>query len=240
MKKNASRLENVTLLFPCFNEHQHLTESVENIFRVLRTSRFSFEVIFIDDNSTDGTQQLLGRIVKSYPHTRLILHTYNQGRGACVTEGIRMATSQIVGFLDIDCEASPVYIPLFVDEILRGADIVVGHRYYPTELNLSSLIRDVTSTFYAFFVRVLLHLSVRDTEAGYKFFRRKKIMPILATVKDTRWFWDTEIIAQSSSQLSIHEMPILFLRNKNKTSTVNLLRDGVGYIVSLYRYISQR
>ena len=87
---------------------------------------------------------------------------------------------------------------------------------------------------------MILKLPVHDTEAGYKFFRRKKILPVLKQVKDKRWFWDTEIIALGYlNGLKIKEIKVLFKRRSDKTSTVNLFRDTLEYIWSLLVFRSQ-
>lgn len=188
MKKNTSHNVDVTLILPCYNEREHFKRSVEYIIRVLKLCRFSYEIIFIDDFSTDGTQNLIKDITKSSANTLSIFHAVNQGRGASVMEGIRMSKSEIVGFMDIDCEVSPVYLPLFIDEIRHGADLVVGRRYYPKEFKASLLYRDITSAIYSYLRKTLIPLPVEDTETGYKFFRKKKIMPILPKIKNSHWF----------------------------------------------------
>ena len=110
--KNKSKY---TLILPCFNEEEHILESVDKIIEILDVSKYLYELILIDDKSTDNTANLIKEIKHKYPtRVRAYFHRYNLGRGATVTEGIKLAKTNIVGFIDIDMEVSPVYIPQMV------------------------------------------------------------------------------------------------------------------------------
>jgi len=220
-----------TLVLPCFNEEEHISESIEKIINILNISRYSYEIILIDDKSTDNTVKLIQEILHKYPNlTRGYFHKTNQGRGATVSEGIRLSRTNIVGFIDIDLEVSPVYIPLMVKLISQNeADVTVGCRYYVFRLlSLDDILREFSSRLYITINKIILSSHLNDTEAGYKFFNREKILPILKNVQDKRWFWDTEIMITSQlNNLRIKEVPVLFIRRRDKTSTVKLLPDSI-------------
>ena len=76
-----------------------------------------------------------------------------------------------------------------------------------------------------------------DTEAGFKFFNRENILPVLAAVDNQHWFWDTEIMIRSYlTGLKITQIPTLFIRRFDKYSTVNPITDSIEYLVQLYRF----
>ena len=163
-----------------------------------------------------------------------IYHSKNQGRGKSVADGIKTAKGEICGFLDVDLEVSADYIPLFTREIENGADMVIGRRFY--EGGINSIARYLASKTYALTVKTLLKIPIEDTEAGYKFFRRSKILPVLAKTKNKGWFFDTEICAQAHwNGLKISQIPILFERRTDKKSTVRLIPDTLDYIKNLIR-----
>ena len=86
-------------------------------------------------------------------------------------------------------------------------------------------------------VRRLLHLPIHDTEAGYKFFKRQKILRVLSAVRDPHWFWDTELVARAyQSRLRIVELPVQFIRNVKKTSTVKPFHDSLRYIIAILQF----
>lgn len=228
-----------TLILACYNESPHIYKNISEIITMLELSRYSYEIILIDDKSQDNTAQKIGEIVKKYKYCKAIFHKANVGRGGTVMEGIFNASSDIVGYIDIDLEVRSDYILRFVNIIKRReADLVVGQRIeqfliFPLDIFL----RIVLSKVYAYIVKLMLNLPVNDTEAGYKFFYRPKILPILDNIQSKHWFWDTEIIDQSfTKKLKIKEIPVLFIKNPAKKSTVRLIPDIISYIKSLYQY----
>jgi glycosyltransferase involved in cell wall biosynthesis len=197
----------------------------------------SFEVIFVDDKSRDATPQIVHEIVAAHPglDLRVILHEQNKGRGATVTDGFRAARGEITGFLDVDLEVHARYIPTLVRAIERGADVATVQRIYA--LQLGSLDRYFMSRGYSWLVRKLLRVKVRDTETGYKFFRRERLLSVLDEIQDPGWFWDTEFMVRAERRgLRIVEVPGAYVRRSDKTSTVSGLRDSVLYFGRLVSF----
>lgn len=86
-------------------------------------------------------------------------------------------------------------------------------------------------------MRKLLGVDLNDTETGYKFFRRERILPVLDEIEDQRWFWDTEVMVRSHyKQYQIVEIPCLFLRRFDKKSTVSPLSHIGDYFRKLCRF----
>lgn len=227
MKKNID----FSLILPCFNEEGLLTESVRRIQKVLKTSRFTYEIIFVDDKSSDTTPDII-----QATGMKALFHKTNQGRGKSVVDGIWAAKGEIVGYIDIDCEVSPVYIPYMVSLIHdKHADVVIGKRFYRT--TPGSLVREVLSRGYQWVSDIMIGTGGLDTETGYKFFSRKKIVPILKEASHPGWFWDTEIMVYAKrAGLRIVEVPVLFLRRFDKKSSVNIVRDTIEYVIQLIRF----
>jgi hypothetical protein len=227
----------LSLILACYNEELVIEESVAQIVEVLDKTRYSYEIIFVDDCSKDGTRDLINRTIELYPDKKMlrIFHERNKGRGGTVADGIRAAQGDVAGFIDIDLEVHARYVPSCVIAVENGADVVVGRRIY--KLNLRSLDRYVMSAGYVWLVRRLLGVDLNDTEAGYKFFRRDKILPVLDEIEDQHWFWDTEVMVRSYYRgYQIVEIPCLFLRRFDKPSTVSPLSDTIDYFAKLWRF----
>lgn len=225
-----------SLILPCYNEAEHISKSVNSIIAVLKRLNYSFEIIFIDDKSNDKTRALLKVIKTKYKFIPITMtfHHKNIGRGATVSEGVKKAKGDVVGFIDIDCEISPIYIPIFIDSVYAGYDVVTAHRIY--EFNLLALHRWFASKIYSYLIKNIFKLKLNDTEAGYKFFNKDRIMPILKQIKDSHWFWDTEILVKASlSGLKVKEIPAVFIRRKDKTSTVKIIPDTIKYFKNIIR-----
>jgi glycosyltransferase involved in cell wall biosynthesis len=227
----------VSLVLPCYNEERVIEQSVAEIVEVLGNTRYSYEIIFVDDCSRDSTRELIDQVIARYPDIRRskILHQENKGRGGTVADGIAASRGEVAGFIDIDLEVHARYIPSCVNAVQNGADIAVGRRVY--KLNLRSLDRYVMSAGYVWLVRRILGVDLNDTETGYKFFKRQRILPVLEEIEDQRWFWDTEVMVRSYYRdYRIVEVPCLFLRRFDKMSTVQPLSDTVDYFRKLWRF----
>jgi glycosyltransferase involved in cell wall biosynthesis len=230
----------LSLVLACYNEAEHLRESFREILDVLLNLGRPFEVIFVDDKSRDETPKILREIAAAHPglDLRLILHEQNRGRGATVTDGFRAARGEITGFLDVDLEVHARYIPSLVRAIEKGADVATVQRIYA--LQLGSLDRYFMSRGYSWLVRKLLGVGLRDTETGYKFFRRERLMPVLDAIEDPGWFWDTEFMVRAERHgLRIAEIPGAYVRRSDKTSTVRGLRDSARYFGKLVTFRSR-
>lgn len=227
----------VTLILACYNESQVFRLSVKQIIDVLDKSSFTYEIIFIDDHSGDNTVQLIKQALKQY-HTknlRAYFHTKNLGRGKTVSEGFLKAHGKIVGYIDIDLEIPAWYIPRFVESLNDNFDGAIAWRIY--DLNLKGITRWVFSKGYMWLRKKSLNIEIRDTEAGYKFFKRSKIIPVIKKCRDNHWFWDTEIVARSlKAKLKLIEVPVVFIRREDKTSTVRLIPDTIDYLYKLFTY----
>jgi glycosyltransferase involved in cell wall biosynthesis len=227
----------VSIVLACYNEAEHIEESFREIRETLVQTAWPFEVLFVDDRSRDETREILGRILETHRHLdlKLILHETNRGRGATVTDGFRAARGEIAGYLDVDLEVHCRYIPSLVRAIERGADIATVRRIYA--LQLASLDRYFLSRGYSFLVRRLLDVPIRDTETGYKFFRRETVLPVLDEIEDEGWFWDTEFVGRAAGRgLKFEEIPGAYIRREDKTSTVRGVQDSARYLRRLLRF----
>lgn len=227
----------LTLILPCYNEEEHFRISAEKIYSVLTNTSIPFEIIFAEDKSKDNTRSLIEEFLQDKQDSRLqtFFHNTNQGRGRTVNDGIAKAQGEFVGFIDIDCEISPVYIPECLRILERGEDVVCADRRY--EIDPSGIVRALASKIYAFLVKWFFETHLKDTEAGYKFFRRDKITDILPKVENQGWFWDTELMVRSElAGLKIVFLPVLFKRRHDKTSTVRLIPDTLEYLRELKRF----
>jgi glycosyltransferase involved in cell wall biosynthesis len=227
----------VSVVLACYNEAEHIETSFAEIRETLVQTGWPFEILFVDDVSRDSTREFLQRIVDKHPHLdlRLLLHDRNRGRGATVTDGFRAARGAIAGYLDVDLEVHCRYIPSLVRAIEKGADIATVQRIYAFQIG--SLDRYFMSRGYSFLVRHLLGVPFRDTETGYKFFRRETVLPLLDEIEDEGWFWDTEFMARAARRgLTVEEVPGAYIRREDKTSTVRGLRDSIRYFEQLLRF----
>ncbi len=235
--KDDGKTLDFSLIVPCYNEAPHLQQSLDQLVATLDRMDIEYELILMDDCSRDETVDRIKEYMALHPRHRVraIFHQKNAGRGGTVTEGIRMARGRFCGFMDIDLEIAARYLPSALLPLLRGeADMVLADRYY--KFQFSALQRYLMSKVFRFLVRNVLRTPPLDTEAGFKFFRRDAILPVLEKVADTHWFWDTEVTVRAhDAGLRIRNEQVLFDRKQNKISTVKAFSDSWKSLKALLR-----
>jgi glycosyltransferase involved in cell wall biosynthesis len=226
----------VSVVLACYNEEETLETSFGEIWKTLSWMQRPSEIILVDDVSRDRTPQIIRDLVARHPgRVRAIFHERNQGRGATVNDGFRASRAEFVGFLDVDLEVHARYIPSLVSALVEGADVATVRRIYAFQAR--ALDRYVMSRGYSQLVRRLLDVPLQDTETGFKFFRREKLMPVLDAIKDPGWFWDTEFMVRAYLRgLVIREIPGAYVRRGDKTSTVRGVRDSWVYFKRLLAF----
>ncbi len=232
-----SRGIEVSLILPCFNEMEHIQTSLKKIsdYMAFVFPMSRYEILLIDDASTDGTRDWLKNL--EWPNCKVSLNETNLGRGGAVKQGMKLSQGSVVGFMDIDCEVSESYLSKFVQEVKGGADLSVGRRVYHLSLRPYILLRHFLSQCYKALLRYAFECKTLDSEVGYKFFSRQLVDYILAQSQFDDWFWDTEVILLSERMnFNIIEIPVLFLRNPRKTSTVKVFRDSMNYLKAFSKY----
>jgi dolichyl-phosphate beta-glucosyltransferase len=229
----------VSIILPCYNEAGHLENSVKTLVEESKKFNFAFEFIFVEDKSTDTTRNLLTKLEKTLPNSQFLYHEKNKGRGAAVKTGVAAAKGDIVGFIDIDLEVGPRYIPEFV-KALETNDAAIANRKYYSDSVVRALIRETLSNYYKSLNKRVLKHPFSDTEAGYKFFRKDPLKGFFVTKTNDHWFWDTEFVMYCfHKKLRLVEIDVEFLRDNTKKSTVNVIKDSIHYLKELRRYKKQ-
>jgi glycosyltransferase involved in cell wall biosynthesis len=232
----------LSLVIACYNEESYLVDHVRQIRRTLGLCPWSYELIFIDDGSTDRTREILGTLGAGRDDSTVVLHEHNVGRGGTVSEGFRQARGEVVGFLDIDLEVHCRYLPSLVQAIVEdGFDVATAHRIYKVNLTPAGALRWLLSAGYRLVARRLLGSPFADTETGFKFFRRAAVLPLLDRCRDRHWFWDTEIMLEAlRAGLKVIEVPALFQRRPSDSSSLRVVPDTLAYVRAIRAYRRRR
>lgn len=224
----------LTVVIACYQEATHLVESVRQLVAALDGLGRSYELIFLDDQSTDGTPAIVADLVRGHPNRRAVYHARNVGRGGTVSEGFLLARGRIVGFLDIDLEVHCRYLPSVLAAIDAGADGATALRHYSIAHTPAGLLRQFLSKGYRWLFHRVFATPFEDPETGFKFFVREKIAPVVRHTRDPGWFWDSEImILAHQAGLRVVEVPCRFERRTDKKSTVRVVRDVWRYLVAM-------
>lgn len=157
----------VSIIVPTYNERDNINILFDRIDN--RLKNIKYEIIVVDDNSTDGTIEVANKLVGKYP-ARLIVRTDVKGLASAVAEGFKHANGNIFVVMDADLQHPPEKIMEMLDEINKGADIVIGSRYEDEKgFGNFNPIRKIISKGANFFARMLFHRlsNIKDIQSGF-------------------------------------------------------------------------
>jgi len=235
----------LSIVVACYNEAAHIRKSLPELTAVLDKTGLVYELIIIDDCSQDNTVDVVRQIIPQLglPADRATLqvHVTNVGRGGTVAEGFRLATGDLVGYLDIDLEIGPWYLlPALAKIRAEQLDGVIAQRIYKLDFHATVLVRQWMSIVFRKLSHATLKLPLTDVAGGFKFFKRDKILPVLDDCRSEHWFWDTELVYIACRKgLNIGEIPVLFLRRPAKESTVRMIPDTLRQLSETYALLQR-
>lgn len=237
---DASR-PGLSLVVTTYRERDVLAGSLPRIAVALRALGRPCEAVFVDDGSGDGTPEWVESQFGSLPDLspRCLRHEANRGRGAALSTGFRAARLPYAGYLDPDLEVDVGHVPACLDALDRGADVAIGSRRYEPSARPDP--RTLLSLGYGRLTRFVLHHPFRDTEAGFKFFRRDALDVLLPHVREEGWFFDTEIVMLAwLARKRVVEVPVPFRRRRDKASSVKVGPDVRRYLGALRRFRARK
>ena len=120
--------QDISIVIPIFNEEGNLSELYSSIISVMLEYGYEYEIIFVDDGSSDSSFYILQDIATKNPKVKLISFRRNFGQTAAISAGIKYATKDIVVCIDADLQNDPADIPKLIDKINEGYDLVSGWR----------------------------------------------------------------------------------------------------------------
>ena len=158
----------ITVFFPCYNEQDNVARTVERAFEVLEKLNADFEVIIVDDGSTDNTGRIADEIAGRNNRVRVVHHHPNLGYGAALQSGFKAATKELVFYTDgdgqFDIREMPPLLPL-----MDKADIVSCYRLNRQD----NLVRRINGWCWTKLVCLLFGMKVRDIDCAFKLYKRE-------------------------------------------------------------------
>ncbi|MBC8196277.1 MAG: glycosyltransferase family 2 protein [Candidatus Marinimicrobia bacterium] len=184
----------LTIIIPVYNEAKFIEELYSRVIRVKLPSKLSKEVIIIDDNSNDGTNEIINKF--SNNNTMIIKKKKNSGKGACIKLGLEKASGNIILIQDADLEYDPEEYPKLLAPIINGeADVVYGSRFKGGEAHrILYYWHSFGNKILTLFSNILTNLNLSDMECCYKVFRKEIIQNI--NLIENRFGFEPEITAK--------------------------------------------
>ena len=217
----------VSVVLPIYNEKGHLRAEIDRIRAALEASRYSFELIVVDDGSNDGSEAELSRI-EGIP---LIPHRRNQGSGAARRTGTTAARGRVVVWTDVDMTYPNDLIPELVDS-MEGLDHVVGWRQ--TEEGTHKLLRTPAKWVIRKLASFLSETDIKDLNSGLRAFRRDVAMQYVHELPKGFSCVTTLTMSFLGNGYSIGFFPIEYFPRAGR-SKFHWLRDTRRYILQVIR-----
>ena len=222
----------LSVIVPCYNERATVAE----LLRRVRAVPIEKEIIVVDDQSTDGSRQLVASLAEEWPEIRHFIQPVNQGKGAAIRRGIAEARGEIVLIQDADLEYDPAEYPKLIQPILDGhADVVFGSRFagYPRRVML--FWHRMGNTFLTFLSNMTTNLDLTDMETCYKVFRRDVIQSI--PLRSNRFGIEPEITAKVARRgYRVYEVPIAYYGRDYWEGKKIHWKDGFAALWTILRY----
>lgn len=166
----------LSIVVPLFNEEESLPELCDWIRKVCTTHQFSYEIILIDDGSTDDSWQVVEQLSRKDPHIKGIKFQRNYGKSAALNEGFKASTGEVVITMDADLQDSPDEIPGLRSQLLEGNyDLVSGWKKVRHD---NTLTKNLPSKFFNSVTRRVSKIRLHDFNCGLKAYRKKVIKSI--------------------------------------------------------------
>jgi glycosyltransferase involved in cell wall biosynthesis len=167
-------LPSLTIFFPCFNDAATIGSLVAGANVVGRESGRDFEILVVDDGSTDNSAAILEALKEPYSDLRVVYHGRNRGYGAALRSGFSNATKDLVFYTDGDGQYDVLELRKFLPVLQEGVDVVNGYKISRSD----PFHRVVIGKIYLVLMRILFRFHVRDVDCDFRLIRREALSSI--------------------------------------------------------------
>ena len=201
----------ISIIMPAFNETRRIVSSVKEVADTFNEFGCPWELVVMDDGSTDNTYYKVSALTKKYPD-RLIVkkNPFNLGKGRAIKKALRYAKGDYIVWLDADMDLHPGQLQTLVDiMLLDNADIVIGSKMHPNSKVKYPLERKIISLVYYWLIRLLFNLPCHDTQTGLKLFKAPVLKKVFHRILVKKFAFDLEVLVNAHHLgYTIAEAPI--------------------------------
>jgi dolichyl-phosphate beta-glucosyltransferase len=225
-----------SIIIPAFNESKRVTETLSKIFSYMREHNCSYEIIVVDDCSSDDTKTVVERWSKANTPVTILANDKNMGKGYSVRKGMLAGRGKFLFFSDADLSTPVEEIEKLMPWFPRGFDVVIGSRGLPDSnvVRHQPLYREKGGQIFNVLVQLLILKGIKDTQCGFKCFRREAGQYIFQRQTLNGFCFDVEaLFIANQSGYRIKEVPVTWYNEKG--TKVNFLKDPLKMFLDLLR-----
>jgi len=220
----------LSVVVPVYNEAATIVASLERV----KLAPFNKEIIVVDDGSTDGTREILAKIVD--PDIKVFFHRQNQGKGAALRTGFAQAMGDYVVVQDADLEYDPRDYPMLLEPLLNGeADVVFGSRFLSGPKRVLFFWHYVANQLLTLASNMTTNLNLTDMETGYKAFRLEVVRKL--SLRSDRFGIEPEMTAKVARMgCRVFEVPISYHGRTYEEGKKIRWTDAVWALAAILRF----
>ena len=225
----------LSLVIPAYNEERRLGPTLQRVLPYLASRNQSFEVLVVDDGSSDGTVALAASFAPRWP-VRVLKNGRNRGKGYAVKRGMLEARGRYAVFADADLSTPVEELERFLPHLAAGCDVVIGSRKMQGARihHRQPLHRELMGRVFTFLVRLLVVGGISDITCGFKAFRQAAARGIFCRLRLEDWSFDAELLFLTRRLgLRLQEVPVSW--SDAPATKVRLLRDTLSSLRGLLR-----
>ena len=218
----------LSIVIPAYNECARLEGTLKRVMACVDEQGWDAEVLVVDDGSTDETADIVQHWMETHARLHLIKNPGNRGKGFSVRNGLLQAAGDVVMFTDADLSAPMEEANFLIKAIEDGADVAIGSRWMDRKRQTihQPLYRQFFGRCFNGITRLVMGLPYKDTQCGFKAFRREAAQVIFRLQRIERWGFDPEILfIARKMRYDIREVSVTW--GHDERSRMSYLKDGM-------------
>jgi len=226
----------ISIVIPAYNEEKRLSDTLRRITAYMDKEKYSYELIVVDDGSTDGTIKILSGIKEKTRNLKIISNGTNQGKGASVRTGVLQSKGEYILFSDSDLSTPIEEMESFVKHLEQGYDIVIGSRSMKNSNILihQPFYRELMGKIFNRIVNTVVFKGIIDTQCGFKMFKRLPAIELFSSQKINGYAFDVEVLYNAiRKKYKIKELPVKWINSP--ASKVNPVTSSIQMLYDILR-----
>ncbi|WP_348268967.1 glycosyltransferase family 2 protein [Edaphobacter paludis] len=218
----------LSIVIPAYNEGARIEAALERVTSCVAAQGWDAEILVVDDGSKDDTAAIVQRWMENYPRLHLVQNPGNKGKGYSVRNGLLQAAGEIVMFTDADLSAPMEEAERLIAALAAGADVAIGSRWMDRTRQTihQPLYRQFFGRCFNWITRTVMNLPFKDTQCGFKAFKRPAAQVIFRLQTIERWGFDPEILFIARKlKYVVREVPVTW--GHDERSRMSYLKDGL-------------
>ncbi len=223
----------LSIIIPAYQEAQRLPASLEKVLNYIEGKSFQSEIIVVDDGSNDNTLEVAKQYLDLNIH-KVISNGTNKGKGYSVRSGVLLSQGDYILFSDADLSTPIEEMDMMLPYLENGYDVVIGSRALEDKSKERKMLwyREIMGRIYNFLGQLILFPGIRDSQCGFKAFKKESGKKLFQNQKIDGFSFDGEILFLAEREgLKIKELPINWFNADQ--SKVSLVGDSLKMFLDL-------